>query len=185
MLIDDYLSVYQFSEYHSIVVRNRAEQIFPVIKNTNFRKSKFLNFLFIVRGLPAKMNSIDGFVDSGFILLEEHENKEIVLGFLFGVTLRKIKVVLPNEFKKFIDPRYIKGVWNFRLSRKDNKTILSTETRVFCPTKKSKILFSIYWFFISYFSGLIRMIILKLIKHESELTTHTAQIRTVRLRREK
>jgi hypothetical protein len=97
------------------------------------------------------------------------EKEEIVLGFLFGITAKEIKVVHPNSFLEFKDRNYIKGVWNFRLNRDGNNTILSTETRVFCPTIISKIFFGIYWFLISYFSGVTRMAILKLIKQEAEL----------------
>ncbi|OGW24315.1 MAG: hypothetical protein A2X59_07925 [Nitrospirae bacterium GWC2_42_7] len=169
MLIDKYLDKYQFSEYHEIDIAREAGNIYPVIKKINFKKSKVLNLLFSVRGLPEKMQDINGFIESGFILLEERANEEIVMGFLFGVTVREIKVVTPEAFREFKDTNYIKGVWNFRLRAENNRTILSTETRIFCPSKTSKLFFSVYWFFISYFSGLTRMIILRLIKQEAEL----------------
>ena len=164
MLIDDFLKTYHFSEHHEIIVKNTAGIIFPLIWKINFKKSRIINFLFAVRGLPKKMDTINGFLESGFILLDIKENEEIVMGFLFGITVKEIKRVPPEDFAKFNDRSYIKGVWNFKISPSVNGSILSTETRIFCPSKISKIFFSIYWYCISYFSGLVRMEILKLIK---------------------
>jgi|LGVF01.1.fsa_nt_gb hypothetical protein len=168
-MINKYLHSYQFSEYHEVAIEKKANVVFPIIKSVDFKKSKILKFLFTFRGLPKSMESINGFIDNGFILLDERENEEIVLGFLFGITVKEIKSVHPTSFFEFKDRNYIKGVWNFRINTAGNNTILSTETRVFCPTKISKIFFAIYWFLISYFSGVTRMAILKLIKQEAEL----------------
>ena len=169
MLIDKYLKQYQFSEHHEVEISRNRETVFNAIKNVNFYNSKFLKLLFRCRGLPSKMNSINGFIDCGFIFLEEQNNKEILLGFLLGGKFNGIKQVKPSEFINFSDQRYIKGVWNFHLSQTNKNTLLATETRVFCPCTSYRILFSIYWFFISYFSGVTRSIILNLIKQDSEL----------------
>ncbi|MBU0731200.1 MAG: hypothetical protein KKE17_02380 [Proteobacteria bacterium] len=112
------------------------------------------------------MQSLKGFMDNGFILLDVKKNEGLVLGFLFG--RKGIKIVSPDAFKQFNAKGYIKCVWNFKLSGRQDATLLSTETRVFCTCKASKFFFSIYWFFIAYFSGLTRVIILKLIKQEAE-----------------
>ena len=167
-LIDNYLNTFHFSEYHEICIEKEAKFIFPLIKKVNFKNSKLINFLFAIRGLPKRMDTIKGFLESGFILLEEQHNEEILMGFLFGVTVKEIKRVLPEQFADFSERNYIKGVWNFRLNNSGKESILSTETRIFCPTRISKVLFALYWCCISYFSGLVRMEILKLIKKEAE-----------------
>ena len=112
------------------------------------------------------MSNFYAFVENGFIFLDEKENDEIILGFLIG--WKGLTKVPPDEFKHLQDKRYIKGVWNFKLSPSGENTSLSTETRVYCPTKLSRIRFSMYWFVISRFSGLIRKIMLKLIKEQAE-----------------
>lgn len=87
-----------------------------------------------MRGLP-KSDTIDCFLENGFILLEELEKKEIIIGFLFGVTVKEIRKVPPEQFAEFNNRNYIKGVWNLKLCSSDHGNTFSTETRVFCPTK--------------------------------------------------
>lgn len=113
------------------------------------------------------MDTINGFIECGFVNLEEIQDKEIVIGFLLG--LGKIKFISSDEFKTFSENKYIKGVWNFSISENKNKSILSTETRVHCPNKIARIIFSLYWFVISYFSRVTRKEMLRVIKEEAEL----------------
>lgn len=169
MLIDKYLKTYEFSEYHEIAVSQLPAVVFPLIKTINFKKSKTIKMLFLMRGLPRKMETLDGFIECGFIELEKRENEELVAGFLLGI--RGIKAISPLEFMRFAEANYIKGVWNFKLRQRGNETLLSTETRVHCPGNTARFFFSCYWFLIAYFSGLTRREMLRLIKAEAEAIT--------------
>lgn len=171
MMLNEYLKSYHFSEYHELLISQPPRVVFPLIKTVNFKRSKIINVLFSVRGLPKKMDSINGFIEFGFIPLGEVENDEIVLGFLFGTD--GIKVVSPPDFSVFNKANYIKGVWNFKLTQQGAGTVLSTETRVHCPGKAARLFFSIYWLLISYFSGITRKEILKLIKADAESAAGT------------
>jgi hypothetical protein len=164
--LDDYLPTYQFSEYHEIEIDRQADVVFTAVKELDLSQSEVVNFLFRLRGLPKDMHNLSAFLDYGFIFLEEYENEEIILGFL--IARGGLTKVSAAEFRNLSSKDYIKGTWNFKLSSCGNKTRLSTETRVFCPTRRSRIRFSIYWFFISQFSGLIRMIMLRMIKQHAE-----------------
>lgn len=166
MLINEYLKSYEFSEYHEILISQGPQAIFPLIKTIRFKKSKIIHGLFLIRRLPPKMDTLTGFLESGFILLGEKKNEEILVGFILSV--RGIQVVSPLEFKEFNETKSIKGVWNFRLTGRGHETLLSTETRVHCPGKTTRIFFLFYWLLISYFSGIIRKEILRLIKEEAE-----------------
>ncbi len=169
MLIDKYLSSHEFSEYHEIAVSRPPDVVFPLIKTVSFKKSIIIDFLFLIRGLPKKMDTLNGFFEVGFMELEEKKNEELVVGFLLGI--RGIKVVSPVEFQEFNQAGYVKGVWNFRLQPRGNETVLSTETRVHCPGKTARRFFSVYWLLISYFSGVIRKEMLRLIKEGAESAT--------------
>jgi len=71
----------------------------------------------------------------------------------------------PIEFKDFLEPDFVKVVWNFYIGELDkNRLIVRTETRIHCTSSKARRRFSFYWFIIGYFSGLIRKEMLKLIK---------------------
>lgn len=167
-MLNKYLKTYHFSEYHEIHINSPARVIYPLIKQINFKKSALIRLLFALRGLPQKMDSIDGFLEQGFILLEKKADEEMVIGFCFSIPMKATKSVAPDQFADFNDRNTIKGVWNFKLQKMGNGNLLSTETRVFCPTRMTKLFFGFYWLCISYFSGLIRIEILKLIKKEAE-----------------
>jgi len=163
-----WLEKYQFSEYHEIEIAREAGRVFEAIKNVDISKSRIIRILFRIRGLPQGMSNFYTFLEYGFILLEERENEEIIFGFLIG--WNGLQKVSPDEFKHLQDKRYIKGVWNFKLSPSRENIVLSTEARGYCPTKLSRIRFSRYWFAISHFNGLIRKIMLRLIKKQVELS---------------
>ncbi|UTW62401.1 hypothetical protein KFE98_20745 [bacterium SCSIO 12741] len=98
-----------------------------------------------------------------FTLLEENEPHE----FLYGFWAKKhIEWIADKE-------AYIQGgkgyrmliAWNFEFKElENNECLVSTETRVKCLTTGTKIIFSIYWFFVKPFSGWIRNEMLRLVK---------------------
>lgn len=166
-IIDEFLKEYQFNEFHRIDINGTAERIYEAIKELDFCRSRIIRGLFTLRGLPRKMCNLNGAIESGFIWLDQKENEEMVLGFLMKGG--KLLSVSPQEFLSSNNAGHLKGVWNFLLTPLENGAVqVSTETRVYCPDRKSKVLFSIYWFIIRPWSGLIRRIILKLIKKDVE-----------------
>jgi hypothetical protein len=174
MLIDKYQKDFHFNEVHTIIISETPEQIYPLLWDFDFGKSRIIKFLFTIRGLRGsskKVINLKGTLDFGFILLEEKKEAEIVLGFI-GRSWKldyDIQTITPDEFISFAKKGYIKGAWNFYLKKIENdKTILYTETRVYCTDKTAKLLFSLYWLVISSFSRLIRRIMLRLIKREVE-----------------
>ncbi len=168
MLIDNYIKNFDFNEVHNIAINASDSEIYPSIKNVNFRKSWIIKTLFALRRLPKSMSNLDGFIKAGFINLEEKQNEEIVLGLLGGN--KGLRTISPSEFLIFNEKWHVKGAWNFSLEKIDeNKTILTTETRIICTDRTAKFIFRLYWFMISSFSGLTRRVMLKLIKEEVEL----------------
>ncbi len=103
-----------------------------------------------LRGLPAKDLTLPGFIKNiGFTYLEENPYHE----FIIDASQKNIKIF-----------------WNFSFEiTAENKTVVSTETRILCLTQKSKSAFSRYWFFIKPFSGLIRKEILRLVRRQAKI----------------
>ena len=168
MLIDKFLMKFDFNEIHQIAINGSPVEIYSVIKEVDFTKSWIIKLLFSLRRLPKEMNNLNGFISAGFMLLEEKQNEEIVLGFLGNI--RGLHTISPMKFQTFNQKGHIMCAWNFSLSKLDrNRTSLSTETGVFCTDKKARFIFSLYWFIISSFSALTRKIMLKLIKEEVEI----------------
>ncbi len=169
MILDHYLKNYHFNEYHDILIDAAPEQIYPALKRTDFSQSKIIALLFMLRGFKVKDGTLNGFIKDGFVLLQEKENEEIVLGFVAQGT--RMAQFTPETFPQagMGDPKKgtVKGAWNFHLKREGSaQTRLSTETRVLCTGKRAKRLFSVYWFFVAPFSRWIRRIILRMIKRQ-------------------
>jgi len=148
-LIDKYLPRYTYNEYHTRIINASAKECFLAAKNLDLSKSLISKALLKLRGLPTKELHLQGFLKNMcFTYLEEDLYKEFVID---------------------ASQQRLKMIWNFYFKEIEaNKTLVSTETRILCLTKKSKFLFSIYWFFVKPFSGIIRIEMLRLIKRKAE-----------------
>jgi len=115
--------------------------------------------------------TLDGLLQSGFILLAENPNEELVLGLVgrFWTPSGEIQQLDVKEFLNFDKPGYAKAVWNFFVSRRsDDSTLLSTETRVYCLEANSRRRFRVYWKLVKPFSDEVRKEALRLIKTNAE-----------------
>jgi hypothetical protein len=169
MLIDKYFADFQFNEVHQTEIHAKPMDIYPIIKSIDFSRSKVIKLLFQLRGLPNRMCSLEGFIEVGFTLLEENAGEEIVIGAIFHPLKFRPIVVSPDKFREFDEKGHVKAGMNFLISRIDeNRSLLSTESRVFCTSGKAKLVFTPYWLLIRRFSGLIRIMMLRLIKQEAE-----------------
>lgn len=130
------------------MVNAPAVKCFNAAKNLDMSRSFITKSLMKLRGLPTKDLTLQGFIKNiCFTYLEERPYQEFVI----DASRRSLKII-----------------WNFKFEQLDNKTLVSTETRILCLTKRSKILFSLYWFFVRPFSGIIRIEMLKLIRRSAE-----------------
>ena len=148
-LIDKYLPEYTFNEVHKTLANASIKDCFVAAKHLDMSKSFITKTLIRLRGLPIHDLTLQGFITNiCFTYLDEEPYKEFVI----DASQHNIKII-----------------WNFYFDKvSENKTFVSTETRILCLTKKSKPRFSIYWFFIKPFSGLIRIEMLRLIKKKAE-----------------
>ena len=167
-LIDKYMPQYTFNEYHEAVLNCPIQNVYHIAKDVDLSKSNIIKFLFKIRGLPTKRLNLQNFInDIGFTHLEENFPYEFLIGFWARVKISKI----PN-YEDFINNSispWIKVVWNFQFEEMDeNKTKVSTETRVLCVVPITKFTFGLYWSVIKPFSGLTRKKMLKIIKVDSE-----------------
>ena len=148
-LIDKYLPAFTYNEYHKKVINASAKKSFEVTKNLDMSRSFITRTLMRLRGLPARDLTLQGFIKNiCFNYVEEDLYKEFVI----DASQRNIKIF-----------------WNFYFKKvSENETIVSTETRILCLIKRSKLLFSFYWFFVKLFSGITRIEMLRLIKQDAE-----------------
>jgi hypothetical protein len=167
MLIDKYLPVYDFQEAHSIKIKVRSTETYEKMLHCDVSESFLIRFLFGLRGIKINRYTISHIPEMGFIKLDEIPGQEIVYGMV--TTSPMFNCCDPNStpsmFLEKTQGAILKGVINFHLSNEDSSTqIISTETRIWCGTKKLRSKFRLYWFFVKPFSQLIRRSVLRQIK---------------------
>ena len=179
--IDEILPEYDFAEWHAITISAPAPIVFEKVLTLDLRRSLVIRTLFALRSLPGIFNgrdpsrqslglTMDALLKSGFILLAQLPNREIVLGLAgrFWTACGDIQEMEPDAFREFNQPGFAKAVWNFSLHPIPGGTNLRTETRVRCLDGLSRRKFARYWRIVRPFSGWVRMQALKVIKTSAE-----------------
>ena len=167
-LMEKYLPSHQFSERHQTTVRCRPGELLDIIQNFQPPRDRFSEMAMFVRQLPAKLmhwvapSRIPrplAFTLANFIPLARDGDREIVAGLIgkfwrpdFGL----IAVDGPSGFLACNLPKTAKLVIGFVAEQLGEVTLLTTETRVYCPDRYSRIMFFPYWLLIRPVSGLLR-----------------------------
>jgi hypothetical protein len=174
MLIDDFLPSYDFVETHEISINSKPDDVYSSLNEVNYCGSPIIRWLFWLRGLPAENVTLQSLSELRFITLGEVVNEEILLGITgqFWTVNGNLKKLDASGFREFNEKGFAKAVWNFSLNWSGLVTFLTTETRIKCLDPESRRRFGLYWTFISPFSGLIRMEMLKLVKRQAERLAH-------------
>jgi hypothetical protein len=190
MLLDEFMPLYQFSENHSIVIKtNSNSNVLSVIKDITPAEIPFMFELLWLHSLPARLFStkksdldivrrkpfFEQYLKSGFILLAEDENQELVLGRItqFWKLINDSIPRIDNtqEFLSFNNPHYAKAAMNFYVHRNhtgDEVVKFSTETRIYVHDQIARKKFARYWFVIHSFSAFSRKMLLRAVKRRLE-----------------
>ncbi|HSO76103.1 MAG TPA: hypothetical protein VLU47_14815 [Blastocatellia bacterium] len=181
MLIDELLPKYDAVERHQIKILAPARIVYEAVRELDLRDSLVVRLLFRLREAPGFFRSkrrdtrlgltLRDLVASGFIVLGERDNEELVLGLVgrFWTASGSIERMDAGAFHSFATPGFAKAVWNFSLTEDQaGGTMLATETRVLCLDNTSRSRFKIYWTLIAPFSGLIRNEALRVVKRAAE-----------------
>jgi hypothetical protein len=181
MLIDDFMPNFDVSERHHTLVLAPAERAYRAARSLDMARSRVVRALFTARGIPlvlrrrrrpapASMN-LDDLMAAGFVWLGEDPGREFVLGVIgtFWRPTGGVSRIEPSEFAAFDHPGRAKAVWNFRVVPDgDDRSFVTTETRVRVPDEPSRRKFLLYWAAIGPFSAVIRRQALALIKRDAE-----------------
>jgi hypothetical protein len=166
-LMDKFLPNYQFLERHQAAVRCGPGELLDIIQNFE-PKDGFSEIAMFLRQLPAKLMHWvapsrvprpSPFTLANFIPLARDGEREIVAGLIgkfwrpdFGLYV----VNGPSEFLACNPPKTAKLTIGFFAEQLGEVTLLTTETRVYCPDRYSLIMFAPYWLIIRPVSGLLR-----------------------------
>lgn len=164
-MLNRYMDNYLFREHHQLEIKAPANTVYECARSVDYSESRITRLLFRLRGMPNSWNSVDSFVENGFVYLEEDVGNEFCFGFI--TDLRTIEKVEPAEFYSFDKPGYIKGITSYKVIEQSDTVVLSTETRLICTNRKATIICALYWACIRPFSGIIRMQTLNLVKSKA------------------
>lgn len=171
-LIDKHLPRYHFSERHRTRVKASPEAVIQAVL-ADRPPDRLRDVLMALRTIPARLlgRAPPQAEVLSFTQLERDEGSEIVSG-LIGRFWRLDGGLIPipdaNAFTRFAESRTPKLVIGFRATSDPVGTLLTTETRVFCPDLYSLLMFAPYWTLIRIPSGLIRRRALRSIRVAAE-----------------
>jgi hypothetical protein len=181
VLIDDFLPNFDVSERHHTLVLAPVADAYAAARKVDLARSRVVRGLLAARGIPARVRrrhrgapksmTLDDLMAAGFVWLGEEPGREFVLGLVgtFWKPTGAISRVDPSEFASFDQPGQAKAVWNFRtIPDGEDRSFVTTETRVRVPDEPSRRTFLLYWAAIGPFSGVIRKQALSLIKADAE-----------------
>ena len=189
LLLDRYLPCYDVTEVDAVVIDADPETTWQAIRRSDLGRSPVIRALLELRGLPVKLRRIisrrpaesalppltlDEMTRAGFVLLEEVHGREIVLGqvsrpWRVSDPADRAPAVGPSEFAAFDRPGFAKIAFNIRLEPYGSgRTLVTTETRTATTDPATARRFGRYWTLIGPFSGLIRRLMLRLVKADAE-----------------
>lgn len=173
MLIDDFMPAYDVVSRHAVPIHAPAAEVYAAVLQCNLRSSWLSRALFALRGIPDQALTepvLDRVQRFGFVRLAEAAPYEIVLGLIgrFWTIRGDLQRFDKNEFTSYAIRGFAKAAWNFSVTPESDEDVrLTTETRVVCLGDEARRNFRRYWMFIAPFSGIIRLEMLKEIRHRA------------------
>ena len=183
---------YDVHTRHSARVDASTARAYAALRAINLERSRLIQFLFTLRGLPARFarrrnkapspSRAQSFLESalaqGWVLLEESPDSELVMG---AVTqpwkpVVEFRGVPPAEFHSFAEPGFAKIAWNFRVAPASDGSLVSLETRVLATDLDARRRFHRYWIVFSPFIKLIRRLIIGVLRHDLREAAHARTI---------
>src|SRR5712692_5224409 len=186
MLIDSFAPNPDAVETHHIAIAAPPDVVYRALWIADLGRSPIIKLLLALRSLPDfathpgrtlprnQKVTLRTLIDSGFGVLAEQPGKEIVLGVSgkFWRPTGNLSTFNRADFDELVPPGLARAVWNFSVAESQERTILSTETRVICGDRSSRRKFRAYWFFVRPFSGLIRRLMLRAVKRACRFAGH-------------
>jgi hypothetical protein len=181
--LDQFMPVYQFSEFHSIRVKASKEQAYRAIKLVTADEIHFFRTLVWVRrfgrsgpesilNMPEQKPILDVATRTSFLVLAEEPNHELVLGSVVGAPhgWKPKGERTPERFKLLLtQPGFALATINFLVEEAGpGECTITTETRVYATNAKARRRFAAYWRVIYPGSALIRREWLRAIARRAE-----------------
>ena len=178
--LEEFAPLYQFNELHSVRIRAPQAAIYRSIKEVTAAEVTFLRALTWLRRLgrasresvlnpPSDEPLLGVATRTGFLLLADDPERELVVGILVIAPAGVKRPATPEQFKELAVSGVAKAVMNFRIEDGGGESwLLSTETRVHATDASAQRRFARYWTVIRPGSSFIRRMWLRAIKRRAE-----------------
>ncbi|WP_341314753.1 hypothetical protein WN982_05535 [Paraburkholderia sp. IMGN_8] len=174
-LIDEFLPRYDFREQHATLIHAPANVILDCVTRQRAQDDPIVRLAISLRELPSRLmnRSHRRLLDFGdFTFLGRDGDR----GLAFGLTgafwqpdYGLLDIGSPGAFKANDRTDVCQLVMGFAVeTTSSGRSVLSTETRVFCPTPAVRRRFAPYWYVILPVSGHIRQRMLARIRQQAE-----------------
>ena len=184
--LDHILPEFQFGEFHETRVRATPREVFRAILQVTAPEIRYFRLLTWIRSPrlgaappsiltpPPDRPILDVALQSGFVLLGQDPDREIVFGTLpcrrMPGTSTGTGSLTPEAFRDLSDSDSCKAAMNFRIAPDSGGFVrLTTETRVFALGTPALRRFAAYWRVILPGSALIRRSWLDAIRRRAEM----------------
>ena len=174
--LDQFAPVWQFREFHTIVIAAPSERVFDAIERVQPDEIFLFNTLIRIRafGRPpppdvqaagAGGNSlIDVALKTTFVQLSRDIPRELVVGTIVGRPPGRRTPLTAGMFQQELPDGFALATMNFVVTPDGpNRSIVSTETRVYANSPSARRRFAAYWRLIYPGSALIRRMWLRAI----------------------
>ncbi|NVN86608.1 MAG: hypothetical protein HXX15_11030 [Rhodopseudomonas sp.] len=187
-LLDKFLPRYQFSERHHIKVRCGPGELLDVIQEFRPPKDGFSELAMAVRQLPARLlhwlaparvPRPSPFTLDSFTPLARDGDREIVAGLIGRFWRADFGLCVVDGAAGFLacnPAKTSKLAIGFSTEQIGAVTVLTTETRVYCPDRYSLTMFFPYWLAIRPVSGMLRRRALGTVRRLAESRAHDQAI---------
>jgi hypothetical protein len=187
--LDEFAPVWQFDELHTISIDAPPARVFDAVKQVRADEIRlFAALTWIRRGgqpLPESIldaGSTEPLIDvatrSGFVRLAEDAPRELVIGTVVMAPPGARGPLTPEVFQQALPPGFALAAMNFIVTADGpNRSLVSTETRVFANSPWAIRRFAAYWRLIYPGSALIRRMWLRAIARRAteSLANRTGQ----------
>ena len=180
--LDEFAPVWQFSEFHTIRIAAPPARVFDAIGRVRADEILLFRTLTWIRrgGRPLPQSILnagdrDSLIDvatkSGFLRLAEDAPRELVVGAVIGAppgTRGTRAKLTPAVFQTTLPPGFTLATMNFVVTPDGlDRSIVTTETRVFANSASARRRFAAYWRVIYPGSTLIRRMWLRAIERRA------------------
>ena len=177
--LDQFASVWQFREVHTLRVAAPAARVFEAIRTVRADEIRLFHTLTWVRrggrtAPPGILNAgsteplLDVAARSGFVRLADEAPREVVIGTVVVAPVGARGKLTPEVFQRTLPPGFALATMNFLVTPDGlDASIVSTETRVFANSAAARRRFAVYWRLIYPGSAIIRRMWLRAIERRA------------------